>query len=141
MPTLKQLTCHVEWPISKTPFREYGISYGDGVVESYIAIPPGSTPFAISLKSKGFISSGLAMFVYIDGVYQCNRNRSNLKFVAPPGDVMQAPATVEFRVRQKEERLPNGDWIGRPWRFEPLNIGEFPATWIYPPGMHRQAGA
>ncbi|KAL2005252.1 hypothetical protein VTN00DRAFT_2462 [Thermoascus crustaceus] len=128
MPTLKQLTCHVEWPISKTPFREYGVSYGDGVVESHIAIPPGPTPFAISLKSKGFISSGLAMFVYIDGVYQCNRNRSNLKISETPGDIAQETATVEFRVRQKEERLPNGEWIGRPWRFEPLNIVHSPTA-------------
>lgn len=138
MPTLKQLTCHVEWPISKTPFREYGVSYGDGVVESHIAIPPGSTPFAISLKSKGFISSGLAMFVYIDGVYQCNRNISNLKFSETPGDITQETATVEFRVRQREERLPNGEWIGRPWRFEPLNIGKFLAL---PPGMYKQERA
>lgn len=78
------------------------------------------------------------MFVYIDGVYQCNRNISNLKFSETPGDITQETATVEFRVRQREERLPNGEWIGRPWRFEPLNIGKFLAL---PPGMYKQERA
>lgn len=122
MPTLKQLTCHVEWTPSDTPFREYGIGYGDGVVESYIAIPAGSTPFSISLRSDGFIAPGLAMFVFIDGVYQCNRYRGDLQN-SNKLTMDCLSDTVNFRVRQMEEHLPDGGWIGRPWRFEPLNIG------------------
>ncbi|GAD92641.1 hypothetical protein CPC735_039440 [Paecilomyces variotii No. 5] len=122
MPTLKQLTCHVEWTPSDTPFREYGIGYGDGVVESYIAIPAGSTPFSINLRSDGFIAPGLAMFVFVDGVYQCNRYRGDLQN-SNKVTMGCLSDTVDFRVRQKEEHLPDGGWIGRPWRFEPLNIG------------------
>ncbi|KAJ9212154.1 hypothetical protein DTO166G4_6219 [Paecilomyces variotii] len=121
MPKLKQLTCHVEWTPSNTPFREYGICYGDGVVESYIAIPAGSTPFSINLRSDGFIAPGLAAFVFIDGVYQCNRYRGDLQ-ISDKVRMDCLSDTVNFRVRQKEERLPDGGWIGRPWRFEPLNI-------------------
>lgn len=122
MPKLKQLTCHVEWTPSNTPFREYGICYGDGVVESYIAIPAGSTPFSINLRSDGFIAPGLAAFVFIDGVYQCNRYRGDLQ-ISDKVRMDCLSDTVNFRVRQKEERLPDGGWMGRPWRFEPLNIG------------------
>lgn len=123
MPTLNHLTCHVEWPTSNIPFQEYGISYGNGVVESHIAVPPSSTPFAISLQSTSFISSGLAVFVYIDGVYQCNRNRCDLKSPKRTDNPNDTGTMVEFRVRQKEVFLPNGDWIGRPWKFEPLELG------------------
>ncbi|OXV10478.1 hypothetical protein Egran_01761 [Elaphomyces granulatus] len=122
MPTLNHLTCHVEWPTSNIPFQEYGISYGNGVVESHIAVPPSSTPFAISLQSTSFIYSGLAVFVYIDGVYQCNRNRCDLKSPKRTDNPNDTGTMVEFRVRQKEVFLPNGDWIGRPWRFEPLEL-------------------
>jgi hypothetical protein len=125
MPTLNHLTCHVEWPTSNIPFQEYGISYGNSVVESHIVVPPSSTPFAISLQSTSFIYSGLAVFVYIDGVYQCNRNICDLK---SPKETDKATntTTVEFRVRQKEIFLLNGDWIGRPWKFEPLKLCTIP---------------
>ncbi|PGH11824.1 hypothetical protein AJ80_06982 [Polytolypa hystricis UAMH7299] len=127
MPTLKQLTCHIEWANSGVPFKEYGVSYQDGLVESYIAVPPASTPFCINLKSGGYVAPGLAMFVFIDGVYQCNRNRDDL--VAPEcNDSIETATTkrmqteVDFRVRQKEERLVGGGLVGRSWRFEPLKI-------------------
>ena len=126
MPSLKQLTCHVEWAGSGVPFQEYGTVYGDGVVESYIAIPKHSTPFSINLKSKGYISSGLAMFVFMDGVYQCNRSRDDLRYPddpTDPEDITWKRAEIDFRVRQKEECGPDLAWVGRPWRFEPLNIG------------------
>ncbi|KMP09843.1 hypothetical protein CIRG_09076 [Coccidioides immitis RMSCC 2394] len=129
MPTLKQLTCHVEWAPTDIPFKEYGIAYGDGTVESYIAIPSTSSPFSVSLKSNGYIAPGLAMFVFMDGVYQCNRNRDDL--IATEGKPREkakgdrgkgARKGVNFRVRQKEEMRGDGKWIGRPWRFEPLQI-------------------
>ncbi|EEQ34932.1 conserved hypothetical protein [Microsporum canis CBS 113480] len=62
------------------------------------------------------------MFVYIDGVYQCNRNRDDLILRKPSGKVKKRTQNVNFCVRQKEERLTDGSWIGRPWRFEPLQI-------------------
>ncbi|WEW58539.1 hypothetical protein PRK78_004007 [Emydomyces testavorans] len=130
MPTLKQLTCHVEWAPTNIPFKEYGVTYGDGIVESYIAIPSSSTPFSISLRSNGFIAPGLAMFVYMDGVYQCNRSRDNLTATDDKGDKLdtkrgkekEARQGVSFRVRQKEEMQADGKWVGREWRFEPLQI-------------------
>ncbi|EEP76602.1 predicted protein [Uncinocarpus reesii 1704] len=129
MPTLKQLSCHVEWAPTDIPFKEYGVSYSDGIVESYIAIPSAPTPFSINLQSHGYIAPGLAMFVFMDGVYQCNRNRDDLiaaedkaKAKGKGAKGLPASRTVNFRVRQKEEKRAEGRWVGRPWRFEPLNI-------------------
>ncbi|KAM5458946.1 hypothetical protein McanMca71_001860 [Microsporum canis] len=122
MPTLKQLTCHIEWANCSVPFKEYSVTYGDGSVECLIPIQPASTPFSIRLTSSGYIAPGLAMFVYIDGVYQCNRNRDDLILRKPSGKVKKRTQNVNFCVRQKEERLTDGSWIGRPWRFEPLQI-------------------
>ncbi|KAI5288110.1 hypothetical protein KEM54_005462 [Ascosphaera aggregata] len=122
MPSLKQLTCNIEWANVPLPFKECGTVYGDGVVESYVAIPDSPTPFAIRLQSHGYIAPGLAMFVFIDGVYQCNRNRDNLKQPDDPDSSAKESSEVTFRVRQKEEQLPDGSWIGKPWRFEPLQI-------------------
>ncbi|KAL1979339.1 hypothetical protein VTN96DRAFT_6189 [Rasamsonia emersonii] len=125
MPTLQNLICHVEQiGTEKSPFNEYAVSYGDRVVESYIAVPPGSTPFAISLKSNCFIFEGLSMFVFIDGLYQCNRNRCGLSLpdaCAVTSDASQRRASVEFRVRQKEEYLPTGECVGKAWSFAPLD--------------------
>ncbi|EFE44153.1 hypothetical protein TRV_01046 [Trichophyton verrucosum HKI 0517] len=78
MPTLKQLTCHIEWANCSIPFKEYGVTYRDGSVECLVPVQPASTPFSIRLTSSGYIAPGLAMFVYMDGVYQCNRNRDDL---------------------------------------------------------------
>lgn len=128
MPTLKQLTCNIEWGnISGVPFKEYGTSYGDGVVESYVAIPNHPAPFSIRLKSHGYISSGLAMFVFADGVYQCNRSRDTLKYPENPAEPDEKDKTkceVNFLVRQREEIKVDDVWIGRKWRFEPLNLGK-----------------
>ncbi|ODH46024.1 hypothetical protein GX48_07884 [Paracoccidioides brasiliensis] len=125
MPTLKQLTCQVEWAGSNVPFKEYGTTYGDGWVESYIAIPDAPSPFSINLKSNDYIAPGLAMFVSMDGVYQCNRNRNDLLPTSKSPEVSRMYRDVSFRVRQREERLPDGSWIGRPWRFEHFHLVEY----------------
>ena len=67
-------------------------------------------------------TAGLAMFVYMDGEYQCNRNRYNLKLpdVATPS----TKSEVNFRVRQKEELQEDGTFIGSQWKFRELNIGK-----------------
>ncbi|KAL9592496.1 MAG: hypothetical protein Q9179_006657 [Wetmoreana sp. 5 TL-2023] len=117
MPTLKQLSCHVEWSASglSLPLQEYGTAYSDGLVETYIAIPPISTPFSIRLQSDGYIAPGLSMFVYIDGEYQCNRGRNNLKI--PTGTTLKNQTNVDFVVRQKEEVVSGGQFLGRQWMF------------------------
>ncbi|KAL8905714.1 MAG: hypothetical protein Q9207_002470 [Kuettlingeria erythrocarpa] len=117
MPTLKQLTCTVEWSASgpSLPLQEYGTAYSDGLVETYVALPPIPTPFSIRLKSDGYIAPGLSLFVYIDGEYQCNRGRNNLQI--PAGLSPKKLTEVDFIVRQKEEPLPGGGFMGRQWRF------------------------
>jgi hypothetical protein len=97
-------------------------TYGDGVVETFIAVPNNPEPFAIHLKSSAYIAEGLAMYVFIDGVYQCNRNRRGL--VNRRSDTrLDRRSLVDFLVRQKEENQRGGDIIAREWRFEKLNIG------------------
>ncbi|KAL8958700.1 MAG: hypothetical protein Q9193_004290 [Seirophora villosa] len=117
MPTLKQLTCTVEWSATgpNLPLQEYRTAYSDGLVETYIAIPPVPTPFSIRLKSDGYIAPGLSMFVYIDGQYQCNRGRNKLKI--PTSATLQQQTNVDFVVRQKEEPIAGGGFIGRQWMF------------------------
>lgn len=121
MPSLKQLSCHIEWTDPQTQLREYATTYSDGVVESYVAVPPDSTPFSIRLRSDGYIAPGLAMFVYMDGVYQCNRNRQGLKL--PSEATEKSDTEVNFHLCQREQRLRDGTWVGKEWQFEKLNIG------------------
>lgn len=97
------------------PLQEYRTAYSDGLVETYIAIPPVPTPFSIRLKSDGYIAPGLSMFVYIDGQYQCNRGRNKLKI--PTSATLQQQTNVDFVVRQKEEPIAGGGFIGRQWMF------------------------
>ena len=102
--------------------QEYQTSYADGFVETYVAIPSVPTPFSVHLKSHGYIAPGLAMFVYMDGIYQCNRNRRNLKI--PDGTSSSKHTEVDFHVRQKEEMTSDGTFIGKQWRFEKLRPGQ-----------------
>lgn len=126
MPTLKQITCHVEWSGSDLPLHEYQTIYADGFVETYVAVPPVSTAFSIHFRSHGYIAPGLAMFVYMDGKYQCNRNRSNLKI---PSEAQKLKQTeVDFKVRQKEELMPDGSFSGKQWKFESLRTGTTKTT-------------
>lgn len=124
MPTLKQLTCAVEWAGSNLALEEYQTTYADGYVETYIAVPSTPTPFSVHLKSNGYIAPGLAMFVYMDGVYQCNRNRHNLSI--PDENTRRRQTEIDFRVRQKEEMLADGTFQGLQWKFEKVEIGMFP---------------
>ena len=65
--------------------------------------------------------AGLAMFVYMDGEYQCNRNRRNLRI--PDENTRPRQTEIDFRVRQKEELQPDGTFCGQQWKFRELNIG------------------
>ncbi|KAF4536547.1 Zinc finger zz-type protein [Lasiodiplodia theobromae] len=118
MPTLKQLTCTLEKEPSRTPLTEYSTSYSDGFVETYVAVPDERTGFGIHLHSHGYIAPGLAMFVYIDGVYQCNRHRNSL--LAPDGTVTPEFYEVDFHVFQQEEKVSKGKFLGRAWSFNTL---------------------
>ncbi|SLM40724.1 hypothetical protein LPUS_11565 [Lasallia pustulata] len=62
------------------------------------------------------------MFVYMDGDYQCNRNRRNLKI--PDGNTPRKDTEINFNVRQKENLLEDGTFAAREWRFEKLNVSE-----------------
>lgn len=121
MPSLNRLTCHIELNPSNLRLREHDTTYGDGVVETFIAIPKRSTTFSIHLTSNGYIAPGLSMFVYIDGVYQCNRNRTDLQL--PNEQHSSRRSEVDFRVRQKEVRR-NDDFVGHDWSFAKLNVGK-----------------
>lgn len=121
MPTLRQLRCVIEWGNTETPFPEYGTTYGDGVVETYIAIPDHPQPFAIHLTSRNYIAEGLSMLVFMDGDYHCNRNRLNLQ--RPEPGIPRNLTEIGLRVRQKENPLGEGRYLGRGWRFDKHKIG------------------
>ncbi|KAH0541236.1 hypothetical protein FGG08_004292 [Glutinoglossum americanum] len=120
MPKLKQLLCSIEHADSSNPFREYRTYYGDGFVQTHIAVPTAPTPFMLHLSSTGYIAPGLAMFVFMDGVYQCNRNADGL--VPLSESTEKGQTEVDFLVRQKEQMLNDDTWVGRDWRFEKFNI-------------------
>ncbi|KAF1959113.1 hypothetical protein CC80DRAFT_533333 [Byssothecium circinans] len=120
MPSLGDLHCFIELAGSRRKLQEFGTSYADGTVETFVAVPNRPQPFRIRLQSTKFIAPGLSMHVFIDGVYQCNRNRQHLKHRTPP----DKRSLVDFCVRQKEERQKDGTMIARDWRFEKLNIEE-----------------
>jgi len=121
MPQLRQLSCCIQWADTSAPFQEHGTAYGDGVVESFIIVSNKPTGFTIRLTSRGFIYEGLAMVVFIDGNYQCNRSRVNLK---PPKKNRPAHRTeIDFLLRQKEKSHGDGIYMGRQWRFDNHNVG------------------
>lgn len=121
MPSLKQLTCSIELGSTHTKVPEYGKDYGDGHVTSYIAVPSEEVNFSVHLTSQGYIAPGLAMFVYMDGQYQCNRNRRGLR--VPGKGVKSDQVEVDLRVRQKETKQADGSFLGRDWTFHGLNLG------------------
>ncbi|KAL2431471.1 hypothetical protein ABEF95_009452 [Exophiala dermatitidis] len=125
MPVLKDLVCQVLWAETASAFPEYGTQYGDGVVETYIAIPNHPQPFSIRLASRKFIYEGLAVLVFIDGEYQCNRNRVNLR--PAKKDASAGPTLVDLVMKQKEKPIGDGSYVGREWRFDDYNfIPELP---------------
>jgi hypothetical protein len=120
MPSLKDLNCSIELSDNQQALQEFGTIYGDGFVETFVPVPNKPQPFSVHLTSNKFIAPGVAIFVYVDGIYQCNRNRQDLKLRKPS----DSRSLVDFRVRQKEERQTDGSMIAREWAFDKLNIGE-----------------
>lgn len=122
MPTLKQISCSIEIGTSNAKLKEYGTRYSDGHVETFIAVPRADICFTVHLRSEGYIAPGLAFFTFMDGQYQCNRNRVCLKL---PGEgVTPSAYETEFRLRQKEEKTGSGSFTVREWTFAKLDRGE-----------------
>lgn len=122
MPKLNHLTCSLELTGNNVKLREFGTKYDDAQVNTYVPVPKEQMHFSIHLTSEGYIAPGLAMFVFIDGQYQCNRSRLDLPL--PAEGVPPSSYQVDLRVRQKEEIQPSGEFIGREWCFHPLNLGK-----------------
>lgn len=122
MPQLKQVSCCIQWADTGASFQEYGTQYGDGVVESYIAVPGKPQKFTIHLRTLGYIAEGVCMVVFIDGNYQCNRSRLNL---VPARDGDKSNTEVSFLLRQKEKAYGDDMYMGREWRFDDHNIGRY----------------
>ena len=120
MPLLKDLACTIELSDDQQALQEFGSVYGDGVVETFISVPNKPQAFSIHLTSTRYIASGLSIFVFIDGIYQCNRNKQGLKL----RDTIDSRSLVDFRVRQKEEKQWDGSMIARQWTFEKLDCGK-----------------
>ncbi|KAH7076714.1 hypothetical protein BKA63DRAFT_594206 [Paraphoma chrysanthemicola] len=117
MPTLKDLNCSIELSESQRTLQEFGTTYGDGFVETFVSVPSKPQSFSIHLTSDRFIAPGISMYVFVDGVYQCNRNRQDLKLRKDSDN----RSIVDFKVRQKEEKQKDGSMIAREWKFEKLN--------------------
>ncbi len=64
------------------------------------------------------------MLIFMDGDYQCNRNRLGLQ--SPKPGVPQNMTEIDLRVRQRERALGSGNYLGRGWRFDKHNLGEWP---------------
>lgn len=122
MPSLRQLTCHIEGP-GGISLPEYKVDYDDGNVDCHVVPLPPDVPFTIHLSSKGYIAYGLSMFVFIDGMPQCNRNRTGLVFPTPK--TVRSDTEIDIRVRQKEERVNHERYIARDWMFAKLNVCEY----------------
>lgn len=102
--------------------QEYGHKVTDGAAEAFIVAPETSEiPFHVRVTSDGYIAPGIAAYVFIDGEYQCNRNRLGLQF--PEDGVSTNEYQINFKLRQKEEKTSAGTFIARDWYFTPLNTG------------------
>lgn len=121
MPELKQIEVSIELGTSNTKLKEYGARYSDGHVETFIAVPDTDMPFTLHITTRHYIAPGISFFVFMDGEYQCNRNKLGLKL---PGDGVEPHEyETEFRLRQKEEKTSAGSFVARVWTFAKLNTG------------------
>jgi hypothetical protein len=115
MPSLGDLECHLELEPPGIKFSEYRAQYLNSAVETYVAIPEHPTAFSIVLDVLGYISPGLSVYVFIDGVFQVCKNKST--------GSRCAKKTTQFRFNQKEQHISKDRVIARDWRFEKFNIG------------------
>ncbi|KAF2226551.1 hypothetical protein BDZ85DRAFT_293489 [Elsinoe ampelina] len=106
MPQLNGMRCHLELTPSNDILPESSITYGDQRVECFVRVPDNDAPFSIHLTTTSFVASGLAAFVFLDGQYQANRNKTGF---SPPAQVTNGGEAqqIDMRFRQKEEPIPH----------------------------------
>jgi len=121
MPALGSLECYVELAESGFRLNEYDTFWASNAVECYIAIPNQPSPFQIRLSATGYFSPSLAAYVFIDGVFQCNRFKRGL--LPPTNGSKLEDSRVDFNFKSKDYTLQGGRMISHPWRFEKLNVG------------------
>jgi hypothetical protein len=129
MPTLKQITTSIELGSGDTRLKEYDHRFTDGAVECFIMAPETDIPCHVRITTSGYIAPGLAAYVFIDGEYQCNRNRSCLE--VPAEGVDPAEYEIDFKLRQKEEKTSDGYFVARDWFFTPLKTGVSTVILVY----------
>lgn len=122
MPSLRQLECSLVLGSQGYKLPEYKLKYNDNSVECHIPTPDVQLPFSVHIVARGYHAPGLAAFVFIDGEYQCNRNQVQSDNIDAFSRSRQISA--ELRLRQKEEKLPDGTFIGREWTFSELKGGQ-----------------
>lgn len=122
MPNLKQISCAIELGPNNTQLKEYGHRYTDGGVEAFVAIPESDIPFQVHVTSNGYIAPGLAAYLFIDGQYQCNRNRQRLQVPSPGMSPLEYE--IDFKLRQREEKTSEGQFVAREWTFSRLQTCE-----------------
>ena len=106
MPELNCMHCTIEVDTSDQPLRESDLKYGNQRVQCRLHVPEGDSEFSIRFATSYYSPPGLAVFVFIDGQYQANRNYTG------------SEPHIELRFRQKEEPRDDGrTFIGRAWRF------------------------
>lgn len=122
MPELSQLACAIELGVTHKPLTEYNVQYTNTHVSCYVCVPDFESSIAISLKSTGYVGPGLAAFIFIDGQYQANRNRTGL--AVPDEDTPRRKWQIDFKFRQKEELQSDATTLlGRGWTFAKLKVG------------------
>jgi hypothetical protein len=128
MPILNDLECHIKPFESSIPFKELDTRFRGRSATTLVQALGTITRFCITIKSTKYISSGLGVFIYIDGVYQCNRLKLELK-IPCAGEAFDVDKSgINFVLSQAEshlydESLPNGGaaFRVRPWQFGPLH--------------------
>jgi hypothetical protein len=119
MPTLNHVSCTLRLANSlDDAVPEYAITYNDGAVSTYIAIPQHRSWFKIHLDSDGCVAPGLAAFVYVDGTYVGSKN--TIGFASRSGKRLRL-------VFDGFEELAEdgGSVVKRHWWFEEFNVGQF----------------
>lgn len=121
MPELNGMQCRVEIGPHSEPLLEQCAVYSDRSVGCLVCIPCHDIAFNIHLSADLSIAPGLAIFVFIDGHYQANRNITGL---AGAEDLDHTTSQIHMRLRQKEEvAAHNASLVGREWCFSRIKTG------------------
>ncbi|KAF4552295.1 Protein phosphatase PP2A regulatory subunit B [Elsinoe fawcettii] len=120
MPELSGIKCTVELGANNQVLDEFHTTYGNQRVGCYLCVPDNDQPFSIHVTTTSFVHTGIAVFAFMDGQYQANRNKTGIPSTIAGTDV-DRKGQVDIRLRQKEEADASGKFIiGREWRFSTL---------------------